>query len=408
MYIGIDDTDSVEGMCTTYLAAILTNSLKAEGLPRLIRLNPNIPYKTRGNGAVMLKTQDHKAEEKVVKVVDEYAMLSDEKTNPGVVILNRETIPDSLKEFYKKALTTHVKISHAKEVIESVGCTSHSWKNGRGMIGALASIGFHGRATYEHLSYRTSENYHKPRKISHESVSRMNDLLFPYVFDNIDSSGNPIILPKGKDPVFCGIRGMSQDYVTKAYSMLEAYEPIEASQVFLTNQATDAHYVPKKISDISQYDCVSIEGSVSNPPERIEGGHVVFNLGDGSGNVDCMVYEPSQDLRDVAMQLDLGDTVEIKGGIGKYSGSVNVEKLVVKGLAVTQKPVIPVCCGKKMSSAGSGKGVKCKKCGRRVSQDSLKVSQISRSLGLGVYEAPPGSRRHLSMPEAIRDLFHPM
>ena len=60
IHIGFDDTDSPKGMCTTYLAYRIVNQLKKERVdfldfPRLIRLNPNIPWKTRGNGAVGIK-----------------------------------------------------------------------------------------------------------------------------------------------------------------------------------------------------------------------------------------------------------------------------------------------------------------------------------------------------------------
>ena len=59
MYIGFDDTDSPKGMCTTYLAYKMVKTLKKEKVtfldfPNLIRFNPNIPWKTRGNGAVGL------------------------------------------------------------------------------------------------------------------------------------------------------------------------------------------------------------------------------------------------------------------------------------------------------------------------------------------------------------------
>jgi len=60
IHIGFDDTDSPKGMCTTYLAYRLVNLLKKEHVdfldyPNLIRFNPNIPWKTRGNGAVGIK-----------------------------------------------------------------------------------------------------------------------------------------------------------------------------------------------------------------------------------------------------------------------------------------------------------------------------------------------------------------
>ncbi|HUW86389.1 MAG TPA: tRNA(Ile2) 2-agmatinylcytidine synthetase, partial [Methanoregula sp.] len=58
MLIGIDDTDSPEGMCTTYLGAVLARRLIREGMrireARLVRLNPNVTWKTRGNAAIAL------------------------------------------------------------------------------------------------------------------------------------------------------------------------------------------------------------------------------------------------------------------------------------------------------------------------------------------------------------------
>src|SRR3989442_3799682 len=58
LYLGVDDTDSLRGMCTTFLATELVRALGAWdliGYPRLVRLNPNIPWKTRGNGAICLR-----------------------------------------------------------------------------------------------------------------------------------------------------------------------------------------------------------------------------------------------------------------------------------------------------------------------------------------------------------------
>ena len=60
MHIGLDDTDSTKGGCTTYLAAVLIEKLEKFNIefkdyPTLIRLNPNVPWKTRGNGALCLR-----------------------------------------------------------------------------------------------------------------------------------------------------------------------------------------------------------------------------------------------------------------------------------------------------------------------------------------------------------------
>ena len=59
LHIGFDDTDSRNGMCTTFLAYKIVEYLKKEhteflDYPYLIRFNPNIPWKTRGNGAVAI------------------------------------------------------------------------------------------------------------------------------------------------------------------------------------------------------------------------------------------------------------------------------------------------------------------------------------------------------------------
>ena len=60
LHIGFDDTDSPNGGCTTYIAALLVEKFSKmhftlTDYPGLIRLNPNVPYKTRGNGAVAIR-----------------------------------------------------------------------------------------------------------------------------------------------------------------------------------------------------------------------------------------------------------------------------------------------------------------------------------------------------------------
>ena len=71
MHIGLDDTDSTKGGCTTYLAALLIEELEKlhvefTDYPSLIRLNPNVPWKTRGNGALCLRfSYDAKYEEQI-------------------------------------------------------------------------------------------------------------------------------------------------------------------------------------------------------------------------------------------------------------------------------------------------------------------------------------------------------
>ena len=72
--IGFDDTDSPKGMCTTFLAYKIVDYLKKEKVtfldyPKLIRFNPNIPWKTRGNGAVGLKIKTENPQKIKKKII---------------------------------------------------------------------------------------------------------------------------------------------------------------------------------------------------------------------------------------------------------------------------------------------------------------------------------------------------
>jgi len=234
LHVGIDDTDSKLGMCTTYLAAVLAERLGPFGLhgyPRLIRLNPNIKYKTRGNAALCLVLEHGPVEEVeriVVRAVEEYARFDDENTNPGVVIHEGE-VPSDVSAFALRVVRDVVEIPEALLLAERHGMRVHRFKNGRGVIGALASIGLdlydH---TYELLAYRMPGNYGKPRWLDRESVYRMDEATYPDTWDNVDLRNKVVVFsPHTPDPVLYGIRGNSPEVLLKARGMLVT-EPVSA------------------------------------------------------------------------------------------------------------------------------------------------------------------------------------
>ena len=52
-----------------------------------------------------------------------------------------------------------------------------------------------------------------------------------------------------------------------------------------------------------------------------------------------------------------------------------------------------------MTSAGKGKGFKCKSCGNRLESDEKLAEKVERTLINGkFYETPVSARRHLSKP----------
>ncbi|MEM4347525.1 MAG: tRNA(Ile)(2)-agmatinylcytidine synthase [Candidatus Altiarchaeota archaeon] len=404
MFIGIDDTDSRKGGCTTYIAALLCEKLKVVGYPKLIRLNPNIPFKTRGNGAISLKifNDDKKAKEIVLETVEKFSKFPDDDTNPGVVFLsdiNFRKNKKTLEKFYLKAVSELVTMKEAEKIAKKINAEVYKFKNGRGIIGALAAIGseLENDKTYELLSYRIPENYGKKRKIFNNSIFEMNERTFPETFDNIDfETGEIRILPHGYDPVFCGIRGETPNAVESAWKILKPLEKIERIQIFETNQATDAHLREKKISNIKPYDCVVIDAIVRKKPKKISGGHVIFEIDDGTGKIDCAAYKKTGNFRDLVMKLTSGDKIRVFGGVAKYIKTINLEKLKILKLKKIFKKEKPYCCGRVMTSAGKNKGYKCRKCGKRAIKD--KILELKRDLNLGFYEVAVRARRHIAKP----------
>lgn len=409
VYVGIDDTDSSKGMCTTYICSVILDCLKdcgfrVDGPPRLIRLNPFAPHKTRGNGAVSFrmvlksKKEVEKAKDIILKMVGELSVLDDPKTNPGLIFYEGEVTPE-LEEFAIKTIRKIVKQEEAESIAEKLGAEVFKFKKGRGVIGSLAAIGCPLEDfTYELLAYRNPENYGTKRLVDEESVRKMNTATYPDTFDNLDD-GYMAITPHTPCPVLYGIRGESEDAVLKAQKLVKVSEPIEGFRVFKTNQHTDLHLQEADcISKMEQLQCYIVKGQVKDFPVVIEGGHVIFTLKDESGEIECAAYEPTKQFRDVIRELIPGDGVVVYGGIGR-KGTLNVEKIEILTLAPLYEYINPLCkCGKRMKSAGAGKGFKCPNCGNKIRSDSKERSKLNRTIEKGFYEVPSSARRHLSKP----------
>ncbi|MEM3590158.1 MAG: tRNA(Ile2) 2-agmatinylcytidine synthetase, partial [Candidatus Bathyarchaeia archaeon] len=149
VHIGFDDMDSLSGGCTSYICALIIeriSRLRVRFLdyPNLIRLNPNVPWKTKGNGAICLRVETDEElrdlEEAVVGLVEENADLEDPRTSPGIVFLPGE-VPREVEEFSERALFDLVKLSSAIKLVRDNGGEAIGLKGGRGIVGGLAAIG---------------------------------------------------------------------------------------------------------------------------------------------------------------------------------------------------------------------------------------------------------------------------
>ena len=413
LYIGIDDTDSSSGMCTTYVTCVIISKLKdcgfnITGFPRLIRLNPFARFKTRGNGATSFKLELKSVEEvdEVKKIVLEQvqtlSVLEDERTNPGVVFYDGQ-ITSELKEFALETIRNIVTIEDAENLLNKIGADFYKFKIGRGIIGALAAISCPlNDKTYELLSYRIPENYGKPRQIDHESVVEMDNNTYPDTFENLDQ-GYVAIEPHTPCPVLYGIRSENPEILIQAQSTVKVLEPVERFCIYLTNQHTDMHLQKiENISDMEKFKCYIVEGTVMNKAEVIEGGHLIFALGDNSGQIECAAYEPTKHFREFIRELEPEDIIRVYGGIGdgiSAKGTLNIEKFELLKLADLFITKNPMCdCGKRMKSAGTEKGYKCPKCGAKIGEGRKEIVKVQRNIKKGFYETPPSARRHLSKP----------
>lgn len=415
VHLGVDDTDSVKGGCTTYVASIITQRLIELGAsfidyPCLVRLNPNIPWKTRGNGAVALRFRLPKrcldrAIDEALKVLGKMSALNDEATNPALVAVKGQP-PLELRKLAKDALSSVIEVEEALRLAGRLDAEVYYLKHPRGIVGALSAIGelLEGDHTYELIAYRAPALCGLPRKVDVDSVFRMDLLMRPYVFNNIDYETKRILItPRGPDPVLYGIRGEDPEAVRQAQHLLKVDEVVERWTLFRTNHGTDAHIKPAT-TKAAPYEGVAIRGVVEGWPTVIKGGHVIFRLRDLFGVIDCVAYEPTGNFRRVVRSLLPGDEVIAYGGIRPpvqgRSKTLNLEKLLIIRLTPFKIRVNPSCqvCGISLKSLGKSKGYRCKKCGRKyLGLEKREVSK-PRTLAETLYMPPPRAHRHLTKP----------
>lgn len=414
LHIGFDDTDSRQGMCTTYLAYkiadfLLKKNAKFVDYPLLIRLNPNIPWKTRGNGAVALRVEIDNYESIIegIRTLVENNSHVGSGANPGLVFYSGKTIPDDVQEFAANALYDVMSRNKAREIAKKHGMRTYTLGNGQGIVGALSAIGtvLEKDHTFETIAYRKLENCGKTREISKESVVAMTEQTYPNTYNNYDYKHERILItPRGPDPIFCGIRGEDPDILLQAFLMLDIPEDLMGYMIFRTNHGTNMHLTHGfDLSNLKTYTSGYVKGTVASDPYAIEGGHTFFTLKNDHGSSLCAVYEPTGQSQ-LAQKLSVGDLIEIGGGVRKATSKhpkvINVEYIRILELAHKFSYSNPLCkkCGKRLKSDGRNKGYKCERCGTK-ERTAQKISiEIPREIKEGLYIPLPKAHRHLTKP----------
>lgn len=411
--VGLDDTDSRErGMCTTYLAARVAAAIEVRGgrvdRSLLVRLNPAVEHKTRGNAALALHT-DLPADEALDVAsaeLEPLAEVDDPRTSPGLVVADcdPDAVPDAVARFARDAVREFHTIEDAMTLADDAGFAHRGWKEGRGRIGALAAVGA-SRAfddwTYEHIAYREFDRCGAPRDVGYDTVFAAAEAGYPEAWDTVDTvEGQAVCVPNAPGPILYGIRGDDPDAVRRVAERIDS-EPVERTALFLTNQGTDAHLrdagAVGNFADLREGRAYRLDGVVAADPETREGGHVFVSLreGSGAGAIDAAAFEPTKRFRDRVRALRPGDRLTV---CGEFSGgTLKLEKFAVRELHRTERRN-PVCpdCDRTMKSAGRDQGYRCRDCG--TDAPGKVTVEADRDLEEGWYEVPPCARRHIAKP----------
>jgi len=378
--------------------------------PLLVRLNPNIPWKTRGNGAVCLRirVQDTgKVVDYVRQAVEEGSAIGN-GANPGVAFFEGDRVPEELEKFGSRALCDVLSRQMAEKVAKTTGVQYYTFGNGQGLVGSIGAMGClltDSDYTFELIAYRRPENYGRPRVVDEEKVVRFSMDTYPNTFNNYDKKHRRVLLaPHGPDPVFFGVRGENPEVLMSSVRTLQPEEGLDGFMIFRSNQGTNMHLRNELgFSGIKAYTAGYARCKVKDKPRAIKGGHVIFTVEQDGTQMPAAIYEPTG-LASIAVKLEPGDLIEIgcgvRKGTTKHPKILNIEYLMVLEVASVYETRNPLCkmCGKRMKSEGSNKGYQCDRCKFRDPKATKLLIPVERELRAGLHLPTPKAHRHLTKP----------
>lgn len=412
--ISFDDIDSPSGGCTTHLTGLFLLRLsrlpgiRLADYPLLVRLNPGIPWKTRGNAAtvvrILVDSEDRARDafELAVSMASEYSSSwRGAGKAPGVAMaLGEPWRSQRLRWLYRKGLTDVLTL----DVVERAGKygVTSSW-GGKGAIGATASLAAlaPGDAySFELIAYRRPEVWGSRRCIRGDLAAAIEAGIPACTVNNYDPlAGIVTAAPAGPDPILAGFRGYCSEY-------LHLYAPILCEDphfwiLYRSNQHTDAHALP--LQRLAPYSTGVVSGTVAGDPAEIPGGHVVVRIETSLGLVDAVFFRETGHMSSVARMLSPGDRVRILGTVRPYTPrgrpTIAVDKLVIEqATPLSTRLANPRCpkCGARLESAGSGI-LRCRRCKYQERYRKIEVPSYRR-VSPGVYTPPMGRLRHLTAP----------
>jgi len=374
VWLGLDDTDSLEGGCTTEMFCKLLKRMKVPYRDaRLVRLWPFAEKRTRGNASVGVELLCS-FDEAFGLIDEQWAWLQQRcQANSEPVLILSESQP--LEENYWSAVRRHLP---EQELI--LDGKYKNWGDGSGLIGAVAAISWSGKDdhTWEQTVYRLPSNIGTKRMIP--SKLHLLDEKFPGTFLNRDPRLNKgLIAPRSPCPVLLAIRAETEEQAKSAWVWLskqEGIEQINGTMLWRTNQACDDHIIS------------SVKARVLSNPIIKEKGHCILDTSAGK----VIAFAEGGAVNKLLQKCIEGDEIEFIGLLHKeiyYLERLRLHKPALR------KAMRPTCeCGTRMKSKGRGQFLKCPKCANTTEQ---------RWLGQSIepvdwVEPPADRRRHLAAP----------
>jgi len=414
-WIGLDDTDTLSGGCTTYEFHLLIQSLtksSREGSPwgipsdsRLVRLWPFASKRTRGNAALASKIEINKENEtqlfeyldawyreliervSKLKVIQSHHSNREQAAPEPCLIFSRKQYPD----FYWSAVRGNINIEYAESLI-SKDKNVRIWGDERkraGLIGGLAAISWIGLNdhTWELTAYRNESMYSKERVLVPKTVINMSNQYSNTILNRDPNSEKTLISPRTPCPVLYGIRSECSDEAINAHKYLQSItgnEQCKSFQVWRTNQATGDHIKEE------------FQGHLTSNPKINRGGHIsieVKGVAPDYQNFVLMAFHEAGPLNKLATVLKMGDLIAWQG-LKSPSGEIHLERLKLIQATPREKKRPKCSCGNKLKSAGKNQSLRCEKC--ELTYPRLWVGKkIKPSYWV---EPNPSERRHLAKP----------
>jgi tRNA(Ile2)-agmatinylcytidine synthase len=434
MWIGVDDTDGPDGGCTTYVLTEIVRVARDLGFdligdPRLVRLNPNVPWKTRGNGALAARFGHGRGTRRKVGEIEGRPVWSFGRGTRLTQVERRRLLSGAWgavegarshsvgsdpaligaatrlpAALYREAVSSVVPLSATLRALRTAGAETRTDGSRRGLVGAAASVAWPGRrATWELLSYRRAGAIGSPRDVDAASV-RGAAARFPSLFLCHDGRTRRLLVaPHTACPILFGLRSTDAKVLDRARRMVRS-EPVDRWMTFRTNQGTGDHARTRSIRELRPFDAARLVGTVASAPLRRPGGHVAFDLRDPSGVVTCVAFEPTKTLPRVARSLHPGDGIVVWGGRGR-DRTFRLEGIQLRTRRPRYRLEPPRClrCDRRAGSAGTGRGYRCPGCRRRFPPESARRIPLADEFGPGTYHPTPSARRHIAPrgPEVI-------